>query len=205
MNNNKNLFNVQIRTISDINNNNQMENNNINKDINKDINNVNYLYFLGGFIEGEGSNTVTINVANNFKFGVDIKPEFNVSQHVNGIGILNSFKELFNAGSVVPKSGSENIYVYKIRGYNNMINLVIPFLLTYVQPFSGKTNEFNLFYEITNRCAQGHNGDKDKLIDMLNLIYTEGKLGKGKERKRTLEELIYIINNKKAYFENKKN
>ena len=34
---------------------------------------------------------------------------------------------------------------------------------------------------------------------MLELIYDTGKLGKGKERKRTLEELIYIINNKEEW------
>lgn len=174
-----------------------------NQEVNKairDITNPYYLFWLGGFVEGEGSNTVTINVSENFKYGVDIKPEFNVSQHVNGIGILNSFKDLFKAGSVVPKSGSSDIFVYKLRGYNNMLNLVIPFLQRYVQPYSGKVNEFNLFLEITSRCAQGHNVDKANLIAMLELIYASGKLGKGKERKRTLPELLEIINDKEGYF-----
>lgn len=191
--------NSQSRGYSSLNTNNQMENNDC---LSRDVNNPNYLYYLGGFTEGEGSNTVTINVAKTFKYGVDIKPEFNVAQHVNGIEILNSYKELFNAGSVVKKSGSDNVYVFKIKGYKNMINLVIPFLNKYVRPFSGKVAEFDLFAEITNRCAQGHNGNRDKLIEMLELIYSRGKLGKGKERKRTLEELLYIINNKEDYFNN---
>lgn len=186
-----------------------MNKNNSNQKVNiiqksRNINNPNYLYYLGGFVEGEGSNTVTINVSKNFLFGVDIKPEFNVAQHINGINILNSFKELFGAGSVRPKSGSENVYVYSIKGYKNMIELIIPFLLEYVQPFSCKVEEFNLFYEITNRCAKGHNGDKEKLIKMLELIYNKGKLGKGKERKRTLNELLLIIEDKNTYFKNLK-
>jgi hypothetical protein len=68
-----------------------------------------YLYFLGGFVEGEGSNSVSITVNKDFKFGVNIQPVFNVSQHKNGIDILYSFKELFNSGSVVEKSGSPDI------------------------------------------------------------------------------------------------
>lgn len=44
----------------------------------RDVNNTNYLYFLAGFVEGEGSNTVSITVNENFKYGVSIKPEFNV-------------------------------------------------------------------------------------------------------------------------------
>ena len=184
--------------MNNINNNNQKEN------LNKNIKDTNYLYWLGGFIEGEGSNTVTINVSENFKYGVDVKPEFNVAQHVNGISILNSLKELFGLGSVRPKSGSENVFVYSIKGYKNMLELVIPFLSVYVQPFSCKINEYNLFIEITNRCSKGHNVDKEKLINMLKLIYSKGKLGKGKDRKRTLDELLYIIENKELYFKNKK-
>jgi len=74
-----------------------------------DISNPNYLYFLGGFVEGEGSNSVAVSVGKAFKFGVNLQPIFNVSQHVNGIKILYSFKELFGAGSVVQKSGSEDV------------------------------------------------------------------------------------------------
>jgi hypothetical protein len=76
-NNQNNNNNVQTCAFSNLSNSNQKENINSNRD----IKNTNYLYFLGGFAEGEGSNTVTINVAENFKYGVDIKPEFNVAQH----------------------------------------------------------------------------------------------------------------------------
>jgi len=40
----------------------------------RNIKNTNYLYFLGGFVEGEGSNTVFITVNKNFKYGINIKP-----------------------------------------------------------------------------------------------------------------------------------
>src|ERR1700761_5676831 len=77
--------------------------------LSRDIKNPNYLYFLGGFVEGEGSNSVAVTVGKEFKFGVNLQPVFNVSQHVNGINILHSFKELFGAGSVVQKSGSDDV------------------------------------------------------------------------------------------------
>jgi len=35
--------------------------------------NSNYLYFLGGFVEGEGSNSVSISVGRNFKYGVNLQ------------------------------------------------------------------------------------------------------------------------------------
>lgn len=102
------------------------------------IYNPNFLYFLGGFVDGEGSNSVSISISKSFKYGVNLQPVFNVSQHKNGLNILNSFKELFGTGSVVEKSGSPDIWVYTLKGYKQIIEHVIPFLETYVQPFSCK-------------------------------------------------------------------
>jgi hypothetical protein len=73
----------------------------------RDITNPFYLYFLGGFVEGEGSNSVSVN--KNLKYGINIQPVFNVSQHKNGLEISYSFKDLLNSGSVVEKSGSPDI------------------------------------------------------------------------------------------------
>ena len=76
---------------------------------NNNINNSNYLFFLGGFVEGEGSNSISVSVNKNFKYGVSLQPVFNVAQHKNGLKILYSFKELFGVGSIVQKSGSEDV------------------------------------------------------------------------------------------------
>jgi hypothetical protein len=168
----------------------------------RDIKNTDYLYFLGGFVEGEGSNTVSIVVNKNFKYGVSIKPEFNVTQHKNGIDILLSFKEFFEAGSVVLKSGSEDVYVYVVKGINIMTEKVIPFLNTYVQPFSGKRKEFELFEKFVQMSAEGGQTNKENLIEMIKLIYEfdKNKIGKGKARKRDIKEILKIIKDKNKYF-----
>ena len=57
-------------------------------------------------------------------------------QHENGLKLLESFKTYFGVGSVVQKSGSPDIYVYTLKGYKQIISNVLPFLETYVQPFS---------------------------------------------------------------------
>lgn len=168
--------------------------------IKHDIKNPNYLYFLGGFVEGEGSNSVSVTVGKNFKYGVNLQPVFNVSQHVNGLFILNSFKELFGVGSVVEKSGSPDIWVYTLKGYKQIIEYVIPFLETYVQPFSCKTTEYNIFLQLVLNSEAGHQKQKETLIKMIKLAYTLS--GKGKNRKRPLEEILEIINDKEAYFSN---
>jgi hypothetical protein len=164
----------------------------------RDIKNTSYLYFLGGFVEGEGSNSVSISINRNFKYGINIQPVFNVSQHKNGLNILYSFKELFNCGSVVEKSGSTDIYVYTLKGYKQLIEHVIPFLDTYVQPYSCKKEEYLVFKQICLTSSEGKQRDKESLIQMVKLAYTFQ--GKGKGRKRELCEIIEIIENKTAYF-----
>jgi hypothetical protein len=59
------------------------------------INN-NYKFWLGGFIEGEGSLIISIVKSDKAPHGVLLQPEFNVTQHINGLNILKSFKILFN-------------------------------------------------------------------------------------------------------------
>ena len=175
-----------------------MINKNIIKMINRNIKNIMYLYFLGGFVEGEGSNSVSISINKNFKYGINIQPVFNVTQHKNGLSILYSYKELFNSGSIVEKSGSPHIFVYTVKGYKQIIEHIIPFLEIYVQPYSCKKEEYNLFKQIVYMSAAGDQKNKETLMKMVELSYT--LVGKGKGRKRTLNEVLEIINNKEAYF-----
>ena len=157
-----------------------------------------YLYFLGGFVEGEGSNSVSISINKNFKYGINIQPVFNVTQHKNGIDILYSFKNLFKAGSVVEKPGSPDIFVYTLKGYKQIIKHVIPFLETYVQPFSCKKEEYFIFKTIVLQSSEGKQRNKKTLIEMVELIY---KLqGKGKNRNREKSEILEIIEDKTTYF-----
>jgi LAGLIDADG endonuclease len=169
-------------------------------DLRYDVKNPNFLYFLGGFVEGEVSNSVSISVGKLFKYGVNLQPVFNVTQHENGLNILHAYKNLFEAGSVLKKSGSPHIWVYTIKGYKHIILRVIPFLESYVQPYSCKVREYQIFKKLVIMSAEGHQKNKETLIEMVKFSYT--LIGKGKGRKRTLEEVLEIINDKESYFNN---
>ena len=160
----------------------------------RNIKDVKYLHFLAGFVEGEGSMSLSVSVNKNFKYGINIQPIFNVTQHKNGLDILNSFKELFEGGSLVEKSGSPDIYVYTIKGYKNIIKSVLPFLETYVCPFSCKMAEFTIFKQVVLASSEGKQRDKESLIELVKLTYSLS--GKGKNRKRSLSEILKIIEDK---------
>lgn len=94
---------------------------------------------------------------------------------------------------------------YKLSGLTNLIDHVVPFYLKYVIPFSGKVKEFNIFLEILERKQRKEHFTQEGLIDMVKLAYTLNEEGKGKIRKRTLEEVLAIIRDKNAYFANPNN
>jgi hypothetical protein len=163
-------------------------------------------YFLGGFAEGEGSVSASVKVHSDFRFGVNVQPEFGVTQHQNGKHILAEFKELFGGkGNLHLKPGTKHVWEYKLSGLTNLIDYVVPFYLKYVIPFSGKVKEFNIFLEILERKQRQEHFTQEGLIDMVKLAYTLNEEGKGKTRKRTLEEVLAIIRDKNAYFANPNN
>ena len=159
----------------------------------------NYKYWLGGFTEGEGALVVSIVKNVKVSHGIRLQPEFNVVQHENGISILHSFKILFNNhGSVYKKSGSDNVWVYSLKGTQNIKNFVLPFFAKYVVEYSSKyrSNLFKEYCNIINKLDVNRNKafEKDELIELIKLVYTLNPDGKGKLRKRTLDEVINIIN-----------
>ena len=44
----------------------------------------NYKFWLGGFVEGEGSLVISIIKQDKVIYGILLQPEFNIGQHVNG-------------------------------------------------------------------------------------------------------------------------
>ena len=156
----------------------------------------NYKFWLGGFVEGEGSLTISIVRHRNSPYGFLLQPEFNVAQHKNGLNILNAFKILFlNKGNILKKSGSENVWVYSLKGVSNLNKYLVPFFSKYVIKYSSKykSNEFEKFVYILNILGGKSKLNKNEFIDLVKLVYALNPDGKGKTRKRTLSEVLTII------------
>ena len=168
--------------------------------LNKFVKEEKYKYWLGGFIEGEGALVVSIVRNDKVKNRIRLQPEFNVVQHENGINILYSFKIIFgNLGSINKKSSSEKVWVYSIKGVQNIKSYVLPFFEKYVIEYSSKyrCNIFEEYCKIINTLDSNRNKafDNNQLIELIKLVYTLNPEGKGKKRrKRTLNEVISIIN-----------
>nr|YP_009763299.1 LAGLIDADG endonuclease [Metarhizium rileyi]QIS49078.1 LAGLIDADG endonuclease [Metarhizium rileyi] len=167
--------------------------------LNKLVQDENYKFWLGGFVEGEGSLVVSLVKNPRVTHGLALQPEFNVVQHENGIDILYSLQAIFEAkGSVHKKSGSQDVWVYSLKGTQNLHTLVLPFFNKYVITYSSKFKGevFYKFSLIINKLNDNRNKtfSKEEIIDLIKLVYSYNPDTKGKSRKRTLQETIDIIN-----------
>jgi len=75
---------------------------------------------------------------------------------------------------------------------------VLPFFEDYVVKYSSKyrTSLFEDFRHIVLRLDKNKNKtmQKEELIELVKLTYLLNPDGKGKQRKRTIEEVLVIIN-----------
>lgn len=84
--------------------------------------------WLTGFVDGEGCFYIGISKSSDLKIGYQILPEFRIIQHKRDIELLYSIKKFFGYGSVVPnKSKSSSVFEYRIRKFENLRNVIIPF------------------------------------------------------------------------------
>ena len=150
-------------------------------------------YYLAGFIEGEGSLTVSIKEHPTVKYGLHLDPEFFLYQHKAGVKLLELAQSVFGTGRIFPKQGSENVLVYSITSRRSLYEKVIPFFEKYMI-FSAKWETFLNFREIVVAMEERkEHHSREGLIRLFKLAYQMNPYSKGKERKRSLEEVIARI------------
>lgn len=91
-------------------------------------------YYFGGFIEGEGSLSVSAKKSKNSKFGAYFDPEFSITQHVNGSIHLFRCLCYFRTGLIRHKGSSNATLVYTIENRESLKGKVMPFFKNYVCP-----------------------------------------------------------------------
>lgn len=101
-------------------------------------------FFLGGFLEGEGSLNVGAKKNQESAFRVYLDPEFSVAQHLNGISSLILAMSVFQTGRVRCKTGSNATFVYTIDNRLSLEEKVVPFYEKFVIPYGSHVKKKRL-------------------------------------------------------------
>lgn len=148
-------------------------------------------FFMAGFFEGEGSLWISVNLSKYQKFGIQINFGFSVYQHESNLSFLELFLFFFKTGRIEKKAGSDSVYQFVINNRISLNTKVRRFISSYA--FLGAKKDYSLFFEILDEMEKNAHLKKETLVELIKKIYSMSAL-KGKKRKRTLEEILKIIN-----------
>lgn len=129
--------------------------------------------FFAGFIEGEGCISIGAKKNKNARFGVELDPNFNITQHINGVKHLYFALEVFQTGRIRYKEGSNATLVFIIEPRLSLKQKVCPFIEEYVYPLSceAKQIRYTKFKTMLDLFDDGAHLDKERLINELLPIW----------------------------------
>mgnify|MGYP000079450217 CR=1 FL=1 len=144
-------------------------------------------YYICGFVDGEGSFSVSIKKLSAAKFGWVIDPAFQVYQHKKNIHILKLLKKFFQAGYIKPKSPESNTYVFCISERRTLAEKIIPFFKKH-KLLTSKWEDFCKFSEIIERMQRKEHLSLEGFKRIVKIACSMNDLGK--QRKYTLKEIL---------------
>lgn len=125
---------------------------------------------------------------------------FSICQHINGKPLLESMQKFFNAGRIYLKHGSLNVWVFEVNDRKDLNEKIMPFFKKYVMTFSCKFRDgtYDNFTRILKALLNKEHHTLYGLTYIVKCIFKTNPSGKGKKRKRTLNEILEIIKNSRG-------
>jgi LAGLIDADG endonuclease len=132
-------------------------------------------FYLAGFLEGEGSLNIGAKKNNTSRFKVYLDPEFNITQHINGISNLYLAMSIFQTGRIRFKSGSLATFVYTIDNRLNLEEKVIPFYEKYVNRYGCQIKQYRvaLFKKVLTLFKEKAHLNLDRMINEILPLWYE--------------------------------
>ena len=110
--------------------------------------------YIAGYVDGEGSFSVTINRNPTSRFKLQLVPEFHVSQNGERREVLDVIQKRFGCGYVKRNGRKDQVMVFVVRKREDLLTKVIPFFER--NPLiSSKQREFETFARVVNAMAAG--------------------------------------------------
>ena len=143
-------------------------------------------HYLAGFMDGEGSFSVSIIAHPTQKLGWMINPCFQVYQHEKHREILELFKYVFQTGTIYRKSGVHPVLNYSINSLRGIREKVIPFFDRYPLVVKGET--YQIFRSIVMAMERKEHISIDGFKRIVDLAYSMNQQGK---RRKYSKEFIF--------------
>ena len=148
--------------------------------------------YIAGFVDGEGSFSISIQRSKNVRLGIQVIPEFHVCQHRNRKEVLELIQRHLGCGYIKPNH-SRNPYdltwVLVVRDLKNLEQRVIPFFEKY--SLFSKRDDFKKFKEVVRMMGKRLHLTLEGLKKILRIAHSMNS--SGRYRKLPLKELFLLL------------
>lgn len=110
--------------------------------------------YIVGFFLGDGSLYISLSLPKPYH-SLELTPYFTITEAASGKELLYGFQSTWNVGSVCRASASESVFRYKLTGWDNCLNTIIPILFKYQLP-KARQKQFNIFHKT---CIMGQKAE----------------------------------------------
>jgi LAGLIDADG endonuclease len=147
--------------------------------------------YIAGYVDGEGSFSVSVQRNPTCRVGFQLVPEFHVSQNGDRAQVLQLIQERLGCGRIRPNSRRDQALVFVVRNRHDLLKHVIPFFER--NPIlSTKRADFEKFASIVRELALGHHRTDAGFRRLLELALSMN--GEGRFRKVRWKELVAVQN-----------
>jgi hypothetical protein len=147
--------------------------------------------YIAGYVDGEGSFSVSVQRNRTCRVGFQLVPEFHVSQNGDRAQVLELIRVRFGCGYIKPNSKRDRVLVLVVRNREDLLERVIPFFER-CPLLSAKRTDFEKFAHIVRSMALGHHRTDAGFDELLELALSMN--GSGRHRKVRWNELVAIQN-----------
>jgi hypothetical protein len=147
--------------------------------------------YISGYVDGEGSFSVSVQRNPSCRIGFQLVPEFHVSQNGERAQVLELIRQRLGCGYIKPNSKRDQALVLVVRNRRDLLERVIPFfeqspiLLT-------KRADVQKFASVVRGLAQGQHRTEAGFCELLELALSMN--GRGRNRKVRWRELVTVRN-----------
>jgi hypothetical protein len=144
--------------------------------------------YISGFVDGEGTFSVSFSFNSRLKTCVEVRPSFSISQHKRSKEILIKIKKYFGVGGIRFCKKDQN-YKYEVRSINDLTKIIIPNFQKYPL-MTQKKKDFEIFIDICNMMSKGLHLNSNYLFEIIEKAYLMNESGKRKYSKEKLLSLV---------------
>ena len=154
--------------------------------------------YIAGYVDGEGSFSVSVQRNRSCRLGFQLVPEFHVSQNNDRAQVLELIRRRLGCGYIKPNSKRDRALVLVVRDRQALLERVIPFFER--NPLlSAKHADFEKFASVVRGMALDHHRTAAGFDRLLRIALSMN--GGGRYRKVRWQELVAAQNPQRLYAE----